>query len=384
MNADCACRSRRPQAESAQRVGGTGARSAHAPSATAEPLLVEARQASLDDAGRRARGDRLAWLFRHALREGEVSPLLHLVPRLRDAELVWPDGFSLDLHAPPWGSATPALERPAQPSHAARAAQALRSLPVIPAALHELMRTLDDPQASSQQLADELANEPALAARALRLANSSFYGVPRRVSSLHDAALVVGWSNLRGLIVAGGLMDQFVFSPAEQAALRHFWRHALGAALCSRALARRQGQRTEPAFLAGLLHDIGRLAHAAAQGARAPAAGIDGLGPARALADAEAAALSAALAEHWQFPPPIVRALQTRASDAPADEPLAELLHVADAIAHALDLAGDPDDAVPRLRVESWRLIGLDDASFRTLCTEVEAEHQVLCHALRL
>lgn len=66
-----------------------------------------------------------------------------------------------------------------------------------------------------------VSQDPVLAARVLRLANSPFYGLPRQVGSLREAVLILGFSNLRGLVLSVGLIGAFTDAPATSAQPGH-------------------------------------------------------------------------------------------------------------------------------------------------------------------
>jgi HD-like signal output (HDOD) protein len=97
-----------------------------------------------------------------------------------------------------------------------------------------------------------------LSARVLQLANSPFYGVSGRVTSIRDGINILGLQ-LGTLVLAAVLTVQFERLHGKALHLDEFWRHAIGCAVAARALADEQGLDEASAFSAGLLHDVGRL-----------------------------------------------------------------------------------------------------------------------------
>lgn len=266
---------------------------------------------------------------------------------------------------------------------------ALRDLPPLPSVVLELVESLGHEELSATQYAAKISRDQALAAKTLRLANSSFYGRGRQVRSVAEAIGVLGLRTVRGVVTAAGLAGSF----RRHAGFDHdaFWRHSIGSALCAQALAGELGRDDgDLAFTVGLLHDIGRLALASAF---APAYAEvekwrrdqdcpDGEAE-RAVLGIDHAEVGGLIARQWNFAPAIVDAI--REHHAPPDAAVVTLTgiaHVADAIAHALGLAGDADEAVPALVLPVWAACRLDDAACMRLFAHTEAQFETVCEAL--
>lgn len=266
----------------------------------------------------------------------------------------------------------------------------VRQLPSLPAIVTELIATLDDEDADIERLAAGIAKDQALAARALRVANSPFYGMQRRVETIHDAILVLGFRAVANLVTAASLSGFFKPPAGSGFDLTLFWRHGIGVALAGRALAGKAGLSGDRGFTAGLLHDIGRLLlattrphhYAAVQAWRADqdAYPVEAERHCLGLDHVQA---GEALARRWRFPEDICLAVAAHhePTEAAADG-LADVTHVADALAHALDLAGDPHALVPPVRRESWRRLGLEQTSIAPLLAAIEQEHAGYCALL--
>jgi HD-like signal output (HDOD) protein len=130
-------------------------------------------------------------------------------------------------------------------------------LPTIPRVVRRAIAILRDPSSSTHDLTGELAQDPVLSARVLRLANSSYYAGRRTLASIDDAVGVVGTQALGTLLIASGLTSAFV--EVSGVHLRDFWMHSSVTATAARTLARQCGADPEAAYLAGLLHETGHL-----------------------------------------------------------------------------------------------------------------------------
>ena len=152
------------------------------------------------------------------------------------------------------------------------------------------------------------------------------------------------------------------------------WRQALGTATATRELAPHAGLDAGEAFLAGLLHDAGQLAlglfHlqlAARTLALSRDLDIEPRAAELQILGVGHDEVGAKLAQHWHLPASIVAAIAGHHAP-PALEPgdrlsLAALVHVADVMAHALDLSQEPHEAVPALDAASWQALRLSDDS---------------------
>lgn len=135
-------------------------------------------------------------------------------------------------------------------------------LPTIPAAAIKVMRETQLSSASAATVAKIIVTDQALSARVLRLANSAFYGLSRRIVDLPEAVVVLGMKTVKNLALVAGTypwmqrpVTGYCLGPSEM------WRHAFGTAVASQLIATASRKAPEDvAFTAGLLHDLGKVA----------------------------------------------------------------------------------------------------------------------------
>jgi putative nucleotidyltransferase with HDIG domain len=136
-------------------------------------------------------------------------------------------------------------------------------LPSSPAVVSLVMGMTSDLNTDVRELSKALSSDPAMAARALRLSNSPFYGRPADVSSVEEAVLVLGFFTVRSLVVATATYDLFKGdskSNNQEGPASALWEHSLATAIAARQIARQTSHpHIEECFLAGLMHDIGKL-----------------------------------------------------------------------------------------------------------------------------
>jgi HD-like signal output (HDOD) protein len=142
-----------------------------------------------------------------------------------------------------------------------RVTESLLTLPALPTVVARLIDAVDNPKVTATKLGILIEQDQVLTARILKVANSSFYSFPRQIGTVQLALVVMGFDAVKELAL--GLSAQSAFR-AESAHPRFqidlFWRHSLAVASGCRLLAPRF-RNTAPgeAFVAGLLHDIGKL-----------------------------------------------------------------------------------------------------------------------------
>ncbi len=140
-------------------------------------------------------------------------------------------------------------------------ADRMDALPPMPQAAGKVLRLLEQQDTTADDLRRVIETDPALTGTVLRLVNSALFGLPQQISTLSHAIMLVGFLRLRSLTlttVAAGLKGMIPPDAAAEQAL--IWEHSVDTALGAKVIAERLGFGwSEEAFVAGLLHDVGRL-----------------------------------------------------------------------------------------------------------------------------
>jgi HD-like signal output (HDOD) protein len=147
------------------------------------------------------------------------------------------------------------------------------SIPTIPTILVEITAIFDAPDGSAKDAARVIEKDPAIATRALRLVNSSFYGLKNPVSNINLACSILGLKIIKNLIVQATVLQ--TFSAGEQGNgfnADWLWDHSFKTAVACRLLAEHsviaEGFNKDDAYTCGLIHDIGKLILIESQGDR--------------------------------------------------------------------------------------------------------------------
>ncbi len=138
----------------------------------------------------------------------------------------------------------------------------LEVLPSLPSLYQEIMKELESEGASVKRVGEIIAKDVGMTAKILQLVNSAFFGVSRHVSSPAQAAVLLGLDTIRALVLSLHIFSQFkgkAFSERDVSAL---WEHSLTTAVYAKTIATAFGADRlvcEDAFMAGMLHDVGKL-----------------------------------------------------------------------------------------------------------------------------
>ncbi|MBL8086737.1 MAG: HDOD domain-containing protein [Chthonomonas sp.] len=192
-------------------------------------------------------------------------------------------------------------------------------LPSIPAAALKVLQETESSTSTASSVAQILSTDQALSARILRLANSAYYGLSRRVGNLSEAVVVLGMRTVRNLaIVASSYPWMTKPVPGYELGTKELWLHSFGVAIGAQLAAKRANSPLEEqAFTSGLLCDIGKLALSVwfenktdkmlqlAQAKRTSFIQVE-----RMLLGYDHAEVGAHLAESWNFPKEIVNAIK--------------------------------------------------------------------------
>ena len=266
----------------------------------------------------------------------------------------------------------------------------LHDLPSLPAIVMEIMQSIGQSDVDIKTLADKVQRDQALSAKTLRLANSSFYGMQRKVTTIQQAISILGFHSVRTLVTAAAVTGSFQAVKFRDFNFHAFWRHAIASAVCAKVLARHCQANQEYAFMAGLLHDIGRLAlvtafplEYAAVIAHRATEDCYLFNAERAILGVDHAYAGLVLAERWKFPDIMQKAVGNHHDliNQPHDS-LAAIVHVADAIVHALDLSDQEDDLVPPLSGIAWDSLHINQQDFLQICRDTDLQFEEASHIL--
>jgi HD-like signal output (HDOD) protein len=136
--------------------------------------------------------------------------------------------------------------------------QTIIQLPALPTIAMEVVELVDNPKTSASSLGKVISTDQALTAKVLKIANSPFYGFPKKISTIDFAIIVLGFDALKEIIISLSLVSSLQRKSDAYLDARSFWDHSISTGVVARRLARDLGYRVSgEVFVGGLLHDMG-------------------------------------------------------------------------------------------------------------------------------
>ena len=135
----------------------------------------------------------------------------------------------------------------------------INDIPTLPASVLRVMQMIEDPFCSSSDLAKVIQADPAMAAKVLKLANSSYYGFRQKIANIPQAVTLLGFATLKNTLLAAAVFDLFRVA-GTGFDLSALWTHSVTTATAAKLLAKRvKYPQSETAFTAALMHDVGKI-----------------------------------------------------------------------------------------------------------------------------
>lgn len=262
----------------------------------------------------------------------------------------------------------------------------IRNLPTLPAVYGKLQGVIRDDRSSAKDVGRVVEEDPALTARLLKMVNSAFYGMPREITTVDQAVVILGLRELEHAVLATSILKVFPGRGSQALFdLHQFWKHALGTAVAAREVARRftRGNPHE-AFTMGLLHDIGKvvlnlfffdeyvpvLEQVRQRNEAIGTVEQDVLG----FTHADVGAI---LAAKWDLPPRIVEVIQHHHTPA-ASEHCAEaaaVVNLADMLCRAMGWGFPGDPLVPALADDARERVGIRPEDVASLLQATDEQY---------
>lgn len=249
------------------------------------------------------------------------------------------------------------------------------SLVTLPDICIKVNQLAEDPKASAVDMAQVISRDPHLTAQILKIANSPYYGFPTRVETITRAIAVIGTQDLRDLVLSSSIIDMFSRQNNEIFDLNHYWQHSVLTGFIAKHLAAKTKTTVlarERLFIAGLLHDIGKLimsvkipeimrvvnyrADHNCESFYEVEKLVFGLGHAE---------VGAELMRHWNLPKSLQCVAKYHHKPSRAKEYLLEtcIVHIANAMANYLNISARKSKYPVKISTTAWRTTGLDKDS---------------------
>lgn len=270
----------------------------------------------------------------------------------------------------------------------------IKDLPTLPTIFYAISEAMANPRSTTDDIAKIVATDQASAFKVLKVANSPFFGFRGRIETIPQAILHLGFSELKNIILALSVIKFFSNGKySDYLKPKDFWAHSIGVGICSRLLGTViKAKELEHFFLAGILHDIGKLLlinlvneqyekvfavieerDCLIKEAEKAVLGID---------HAEAGRL---LAERWKLPASIKNSIyfhHTGLNEGTRDD-LTGCVHIADITARMFSLGNPGDRLIPEPNARVWSSLNLGDNTFTEITPALMDDfNQTISHIL--
>jgi len=132
------------------------------------------------------------------------------------------------------------------------------NIPTVPQIILEVSNLIEDPKTSASILGKIISNDQGLVTKILTIANSPLHGIPRRVATIDFAIVVLGFNQVKNIVVALSMMETLKVVGNRKFDQKRYWIHSILTAAAAKRIADDLGYQTSgEVFTAGLLHDLG-------------------------------------------------------------------------------------------------------------------------------
>jgi HD-like signal output (HDOD) protein len=254
----------------------------------------------------------------------------------------------------------------------------IEDLPTLPAVVTRIVGMVEDPNTSAEDVNEVISQDPALTAKILKLVNSAFYGFSRRISTVTEAVVILGFNTVKSLALSASVFEVFEGEGSEHFDRVGLWEHSIATGVAGEMAANRiRYPNVEEVMVAGILHKIGQVVidqyfHEELTRVIAYAREHD-----TTMLEAEREILGVGhprvggwLAERWNLPAEISAAISYYHDpfEAPEDyRRLPMLIHVGDVLARTKHIGWNPDDVEPEFKEGVWDELGLEKEDIRSI-----------------
>jgi len=251
----------------------------------------------------------------------------------------------------------------------------LEGLPTLPPIVQKLNVMIEDEKTSIHQIADLIEKDQVITTKLLRLANSAFYGFPKKVSTVRNALMLLGFNVVKVLILTSSIFD-IIYK--EDVGL---WEHSIGVAACSKILAEKLGLK-EPQEVAtsGLLHDLGIIIQKVAfkedyeKINELIKNGMDALSAEKEILGIDHAEMGSFLMRSWNLPDRLVEAVDAHHELERAKEfkKEAAIVHLSDILIHVRGYGTSLYKKVPPLQEKALKILKLNLLEIKDIFFKLE------------
>ena len=258
----------------------------------------------------------------------------------------------------------------------------IKSLPVMSSTVSELLRLIDDPEATAFQAEEVLRRDPNMTLDILKLTNSPYFGLPCRVGSVKQAVVLLGWKRLRQLVMIsclGCMLGKPI--PGYDLPAGELWRHSIAVSVSAEGLAKEINlSQAEEAFTAGLVHDLGKqvlgmlVKEETSKIEEVLSKGVSFVEAERKVLGTDHAEIGALILKKWNFPEEMIRVVRWHHEPDRSEvkEELVDIVHIANILCLMIGIGVGREGIRYNLSTEALKRLGIKTAHLERVASQTK------------
>ena len=262
----------------------------------------------------------------------------------------------------------------------------LDKVPQFSVTISKVITLSGDPNASPKEIIRAISLDPELTAKVLKLINSSYFGVASKIVSLQRAVVMLGMNTIKNVAISSSVLSKIKLrGNFKWYTNSEFWEHCLACAVASKMIAAKIGismQHREEYFIAGLLHDIGKVIFLQYLSddfsiVEDPDFAPDEKKSAIELREfgIDHAELGSIMAERWKLPERLCTAIQQHHApvmDGGETDQVKAVVHLADIACNRIGIGIKKDVALDAISPDAWKVLSIKPGEPESLIKGVE------------
>lgn len=254
--------------------------------------------------------------------------------------------------------------------------EGMENIKPFPHHVQEAISLIDSDDSDNHQIANVIKQDPILAARMLSLANSPFFGMSGKVEDIETSCVILGSNIIKNLLVSVGALGCF---PATDQRTK-IWSHSIEVASVSELLASKLNQSESKAYIAGLLHDVGKFLlidafpeHQSMIEASHPADNNNSLEEETKIMGTNHAQAGEKIIGVWKLPKDIQNIVEMHHNPIEADDyATCSLLNLADELCHKLEMNISDEELLSGIKNENIELLDIDSQALSNMLPDIK------------